>query len=88
MKHAQPQNAYGEGWQEYKINTRRPFHVKIDFEESSEGNFTGYMVTLTQGWKEVVMNSGNCSHLQGLTNDIQEMALNLRSWHGSRNELN
>ena len=62
--------------------------MKIDFEESSEGNFTGYMVTLTQGWKEVVMNSGNCSHLQDLTNDIQEMALNLRSWHGSRNELN
>jgi hypothetical protein len=44
--------------------------VKIDFEESNEGNFTGYMVTLTQGWKEVVMNSGNCNHLRGMTDDI------------------
>ena len=76
-------NTYGFGSQ-YTINTERPFHVKVDFQETDEV-FTGYRMTFTQEGREVVMDpqTGNCSaYLPAMTSDITQMVFAMSHWTG------
>ena len=52
----------------FKINTERPFRVRLEFVMSVEGSFNGINTILTQGRRQVEMSSGECYYLQDLTN--------------------
>lgn len=42
-----PETAYGPGDQ-YDINTKKEFHIKIDFDkDSADGQFSAYTITFT-----------------------------------------
>jgi hypothetical protein len=63
------------------INTEQEFHVKIDFHETG-GQFSGYTLKMTQGDKEVVYNKSDCSYLNGMTSDVQQMVFAISNWSG------
>merc|ERR1712038_1345291 len=63
------------------INTEQEFHVKIDFHEEN-GLFNGYTLKMTQGAKEVVYNKSDCSYLNAMTSDVQQMVFAISNWSG------
>lgn len=57
-----PDSAYGPGSQ-YDINTQQEFHIRIDFDkDATDGEFSSYTITLSQGSSEVKLISQNCKH--------------------------
>ena len=55
--------------------------MRIDYHKNAAGQFSGYTVTLTQGTdREVILSSGDCNYLNGMTEDIQSMAFAISSW--------
>lgn len=61
------------------IDTNEEFHVKLDFEERN-GQFAGYTLTMTQGEREVVQSTGDCSYLANMTQDITQMVWVFSNW--------
>ena len=71
---------FGPG-SDYKINSLESFHVKIDFKKSSEGQFSGYTTTLSQGEEQLVLDKTCEDYLPYMTNDVQSgMTFALSSW--------
>jgi hypothetical protein len=71
-------NAYGPG-DNFRINTLKPFHTKIDFNKSGSefGNFSS---TISQGSHSINM-TGNCGSNAEMTNDIKNgMAFAISNW--------
>jgi hypothetical protein len=64
------------------IDTDNEFHVKIDFHETS-GQFSGYTLKMTQGANEFVHTKNDCSYLNGMTSDVQQMVFAISNWSGS-----
>ena len=56
----------------FKINTERPFRVRLEFVENIEHGFNGINTTLTQGEQKLEMSSGECYYLQDMTSVMQE----------------
>ena len=78
-----PQNSipYGPGSQ-YDINTNQPFHIRVDFEEDSDNEFSSYTITLTQDGREVKMVKDNCDQdLSKMTDDMKNgMTMAMSIW--------
>lgn len=72
--------SYGPG-SNYLINTQEPFHVKIDFRDIN-GQLDGYILTLSQGWEEVSMDTQNCHYMHRMSDNITQMAFVLSHWSG------
>ena len=56
--------------------------MKTEFHENSVGAFDGYTTTLSQGSVEVVMSTGSCAYLDGMTEDMKRMAIVFSNWSG------
>ena len=56
---------YGPG-ANFDINTLQEFHIRVDFEEDDNGQFTRYYITLTQGDK-TVRSQPEATHLHAET---------------------
>ena len=71
-------NDYGPGGQ-YKINTQKPFHFKVDFNKSGS-NFGSFVVTMSQDGKSIQM-TGGCGDNANMTNDLRNgMAFTISNW--------
>ena len=59
--------AYDYGpWPGYSIDTTKLFTVRADYHES-DGWWSSFSITLTQGENSVVMSYGDCPYLQPMT---------------------
>lgn len=55
--------------------------MKIDFRDLN-GQLDGYILTLSQGWEEVRMDTQNCQYMHSMTDNITQMAFVLSHWSG------
>ena len=72
---------YGPG---ASIDTNQEFHVRQDIHES-DGSFTGYTTTLSQGDNSIILSSTTCGgYLNDMSNDMNQMVIAISNW-GSDN---
>lgn len=66
-----PETAYGPG-SEYTINTSEEFHIRVDFDKNTLGEFSAYTITFTQEGREVKMIQNDCENeLKKNTEDLE-----------------
>ncbi len=74
------QKDFGPGT-DYKINTLKNIHVRVDFHESN-GEFTSFTTTISQDGKEVHL-VGGCESNKLMTDDLKNgMVFALSNWYG------
>ena len=72
---------YGPG-SDYKIDTTKSFHVKIDFNNSTDGSFAGVTTTIAQGDKNVTMVNADKPYTKNMTEALKKQVFVISNWEG------
>jgi len=82
-----PETAYGPG-AEFDINTLEEFHVKVNFNTDANGDFSDYVIKLTQGDRTVSLVANCPSDLAKMTEDLRSgMVFAMSVWEGDMSWL-
>ena len=80
-------DGYGPG-EDYKINTERPFHVKVSFDTDEAGVFSTFTTTMSQNGRSQSMTAHDCPWARNMTKDLKNgMGLVVSNWAGNASWL-